>query len=94
MKVSECTGLNEQHNFVTAIQVYPNPARDLVVIKNTLSSTKLSVAVSDATGRVVLTGAIDSNEKKLNISNLSNGVYLLSIKEGDKQLRTIKLVKQ
>lgn len=94
MKVSECTGLNEQLNFVTAIQVYPNPAKDLVVIKNALSSTKLSVAVSDATGRVVLTEAIDSNEKKLNISNLSNGVYLLSIKEGDKQLRTIKLVKQ
>ncbi|MFO0434603.1 MAG: T9SS type A sorting domain-containing protein, partial [Sphingobacteriaceae bacterium] len=94
MKVSECTGLTDQANLVASLQVYPNPAKDVVVVKSELKNAKLLLVISDATGRVVSTETIDSNEEKVNISGFANGVYLLSIKEGNTLLRTIKLIKE
>jgi hypothetical protein len=55
------------------IEVYPNPAHDILYIKN---AQVKDVAVRDLSGRVVMMVA-DSNS--IDISSLQHGVYLMSV---------------
>lgn len=62
--------------------VYPNPASDKInILLNGNSASESIIRVMDAKGSVVLTNKISKGEKQisLNVSNLSSGVYSLSI---------------
>lgn len=61
------------------IRIFPNPVVDFVNIENVMGST---ISVMDMNGRVLLQEEIDSNDKRLSLSTLSNGVYILRVKNG------------
>lgn len=94
MNVNDCTGLNATPLMLANMQVYPNPAKDQVIVKNAMNENKLSIVITDAAGRVVMRQAINSNDEKINISNLANGVYLFTIRDNNKQIKAIKLIKE
>lgn len=94
MNVSECTGLNATKNTYSSVSIYPNPAKDVVLIKNALSAQKMSVSITDAAGRVILSQVLSSNEERINLANLANGVYLINLKENDRLVKVIKLIKE
>lgn len=60
------------------LEIYPNPAKDVLYIKG---GTADVVELYDMMGRLVLK-AEDVNEQ-VNVANLSDGVYLLVIRNGD-----------
>ncbi len=93
MTVADCTNLNQLSNQIGSISVYPNPAKDQLTITNALIGNS-SFIISDATGRIIINQAVSSNEEKVNVSQLANGVYVLRIKQGNATLKTIKLVKE
>ncbi len=75
-RISSATNVSKkQKNEI--IQVYPNPAEDLLSIKN-LSIGK-NYNISNAEGKSVLTGKF--NGKAINTSNLANGFYFLKVGE-------------
>jgi Zn-dependent metalloprotease len=94
MTVADCTGLNQIANQMNGVTVYPNPTKDHVIIKNAMLLPGIVVTVCDAAGRVIIEQAIVSNEQSVNTSQLSNGVYLMNIKQGKTTLKTLKLVKE
>lgn len=61
------------------VSVYPNPAKNEVFIKtNSVTTGDTVVSVYDATGKLVLTERINLNSKNsIDVSKLSNGVYIL-----------------
>lgn len=61
------------------IRIFPNPVVDFVNIENVMGST---ISIMDMNGRVLLQEEIDSNDKRLSLSTLSNGVYILRVKNG------------
>lgn len=67
-----------------ALVIYPNPAKHElnVQLKNNAEATNFNIV--DATGRVVLKGAVIN--EKINVSKLTNGNYLITIdlKDGSK----------
>ncbi|MGB3591359.1 MAG: T9SS type A sorting domain-containing protein [Nonlabens sp.] len=64
--------------------LYPNPSIDgTVTISGNFSSTPTAVTVTALTGREVLTATITNNTFNLNTSDLSSGVYLVTVKQGD-----------
>jgi bacillolysin len=93
MSVADCTGLNALSNQIGSISVYPNPAKDQLTITNAMIGSA-SLVISDATGRIIISQSVNSNDEKVNVSQLANGVYLLRIKQGNATLKTIKLVKE
>lgn len=94
MNVSECTSISSVNQQYASISIYPNPAKDVVFIKNALAKQRTMVTISDATGRVVLDQTITSMDEKINIAPFANGVYIISVKEGNLLIKTMKLVKQ
>jgi len=73
--------------------VYPNPSNSLVTINNTLNALINNVQITDLNGRVVKTNNYaSSTEIQVNISDLSAGVYMMSI-NSDQGSVTKKIVK-
>lgn len=89
------TGSNQLNGDNGALTVYPNPASDEMTIKiDQLSAhEKAEMKIYDLTGRTVLYKSLTSNNSKLDIANLSTGVYLLKLAGEKKSFRT-KFVKQ
>lgn len=71
--------------------VYPNPATDLITISSNGLLSDESYFVTDALGRIVLTGALASSQSIISIESLSKGFYLLNFL---KSSSSIKIVKQ
>jgi hypothetical protein len=63
------------------IQVYPNPANDVITLQSSTSMQGMYVEVTSVDGKVVRRVEFNSvaNAVDLNVSDLSNGIYLLNI---------------
>ncbi|MEZ4982478.1 MAG: T9SS type A sorting domain-containing protein [Saprospiraceae bacterium] len=76
--------------------VYPNPAKDVVYIKNhsgTSSLTNYQYELVDPIGRKVRTGNVSGHTFQIELSNLPSGLYQLLLNEGSRILRTKIIVK-
>jgi hypothetical protein len=84
-------GINETVN-EKSFTVYPNPTQSIVNVK---ADTKLIGAVYntyDNTGKVVLSGKINTENTSVDLEKLAAGIYLFSIGENVKQ--TFKVIKE
>lgn len=73
----------------TAKRLYPNPAHDNL---NYTGDAGLPFTVTDVTGKVILSGT--HSAKGIDISGLSNGIYLLNTQVEGAKAETIKFTKQ
>lgn len=90
---SDCattTGIEE--SALAKVEIYPNPANNMVNIKANSSLFGTDYFVYDNLGRALLLGKITSENTSIDVSNLAQGIYFLSIKENLKQV--FKLVKE
>jgi hypothetical protein len=65
-------------NSAVGIKYYPNPAQNslrVIIPDNAISDMQLFI--TDVSGRIVLSQIITQQKSLLNISNLSNGIYLI-----------------
>ncbi|MFD2564685.1 DUF4832 domain-containing protein [Aquimarina rubra] len=70
--------------------IYPNPSSDFIRFK-LKNSDKATIQVFDVNGQLVKKVSISDNDK-LNISNLSNGIYFICLNKN--KLLTHKFIKQ
>ncbi|SOS55578.1 M4 family metallopeptidase [Tenacibaculum finnmarkense] len=75
----------------TALQVYPNPAVNFVHVNVASKAKNTSYKIINITGSIVQKGRL--NTAKLNVTNLSSGMYILEVYDGQKVL-TSKLLKK
>jgi hypothetical protein len=77
------------------LTLFPNPAHESLRLKSTSSFDVSSYRVIDIQGKVWLQGTIEPGraEKKIRVSDLVPGVYLIRIETGSRQAvkRFIKL---
>ncbi len=71
---AQCDALSIAENKGFAVDIYPNPAKDILWIKSTKSIH--NIRVYDNSGRLVMD---NNNSQKLNISKLTIGVYFIDI---------------
>ena len=70
----------EEYSQVPDINVYPNPATEIVHIRPSHGSGGMQWRVIDPTGKVVQEGTTRSEEEVIvDLSNVSSGVYALSV---------------
>lgn len=83
--------LGVSQNKALNVAVYPNPTKGILNIdladKN---SDKAILSLYDIQGRQILSKETNNSQETLNIENLSNGIYMLSIENGS--LKTTKKV--
>ena len=75
-----------------SIDVYPNPAIDYFVVYN-YKLTNSQIQLYDISGKLIKNMQSKDLATKVDVSNLANGVYMLTIKNTDsKNIRTEKIV--
>lgn len=75
-----------------SFDIYPNPATNYFIIYN-YQLTNQQILLYDISGKIIKNIRNSDLSTRVNVDNLSNGVYVLSIKSADgKSLRTEKIV--
>lgn len=92
VSVSTCTGIDEQV-LAEGLSVYPNPVDDLLTIRLSDVVSGMTVCVQGIDGRIVKSVPLSENEAQLDLSDLSEGVYLMTVYSGNTK-RTYKIIKQ
>ncbi len=86
------SGISEYKSVTNLFNAYPNPSNELINIKlEILSETNTTIEITNTLGQVVLSKALTQNITQLNISDLTKGIYFITVKTGDKT-STQKLV--
>ena len=77
------------------IKVYPNPSNNYIILDfDKIVVGKIDITIFDLTGRNVLKTSMQNQEsKKLDISMLTRGIYMLNISIENQNKTTIKLIK-
>ena len=65
------------------IVVYPNPASDMVWIKNTVNETIENVEILSVDGKLIKSLPVNNSISKIDINDLNTGIYLLKINQKD-----------
>ncbi len=89
------TGESDASNedFISStFSVYPNPSKDVINVANSVDAIE-NVTITDMNGRVVKQVVLGVNEGQINISDLSQGVYILNATSNGKSVIE-KIVKQ
>ncbi len=74
-----------------AFELYPNPTNDLISIRNQNNLKIRKIEVNDVSGKTIF--STTESLEKLNLSNLSNGIYLIAI-ESELGIYKNKIVKK
>ncbi len=83
------TSINETNSKTKEISIFPNPANTEINIVLP-ANENAQIEISTAMGQVIIK---DQNKNTIDISNLTNGLYFISVKQGQ-QSYTQKLIKQ
>lgn len=75
-------GISESR--LLSFNMFPNPASDEVNIQLPTGTDKAKVSVFDYVGRLVSTQTVTPNNSKVNVTNLSSGMYLIRVSTDDK----------
>jgi len=76
------------------VTIYPNPAKDHVIITIPGNTVQASYKISDITGKELLRADMHSNTETVDISCFSAGMYLAHIYEAGNEVKTMKFVKE
>lgn len=77
----------ENFNLTEKISIFPNPTSDYITISNL--EFRKSYMIVNQLGQEILNGIINNNEK-IDIRNLTNGLYILKFEKGN----TFKFIKE
>ncbi|MEP6467029.1 MAG: T9SS type A sorting domain-containing protein [Parafilimonas sp.] len=77
------------------INLYPNPANNIVTVKNLDTKTNYGLSIINNKGNVVATKQVSNvSLYQFNIQNVSSGVYYVNVVANNKLITTLKFVKQ
>lgn len=85
---ASCVGLEEQ-TWLENINIWPNPAKDYVVINNLKGENQITII--DLNGRMRYYQNSSSNQVEINLEGLESGIYNLNIINGN-NISTKKLI--
>jgi hypothetical protein len=94
-EISLVTTIEEAKDISLEIEVYPNPATDLIMlkIKNT-EAEDFKYQLHDINGSLLNISVIESQETNISMQNLVPGIYFLKVIQGNKEIKTYKIIKK
>ena len=83
----------KQETLHASIKIHPNPTSDFVSISFPSYTSSAKIEIADASGKIVLNKeiVINSSEYKLDTEGISEGIYYLSIINGNNK-NTFKII--
>lgn len=75
------------------MSLYPNPGNGRVILNYTLRQDDVGeIKIYDLTGKLIQKDELNSNSNELQLTNLSNGIYLYQVFVNDRIVKSDKLV--
>jgi hypothetical protein len=91
--VDACTVINETKSNLSLIEIYPNPANELLNINlGSLDTLTVKIQLVNSIGQIVLSRNAERNQIQLNLSQLENGIYFVKIYTNNESINH-KLIK-
>ena len=78
-----------EENALSAIQIVPNPAKNQIKVKG-ITSNDNTLSLYDLTGKLILKKEQINDQETIDISTISNGMYLIQFRQSEK-VRFMKL---
>lgn len=75
---------NSKTENIEGLQIYPNPVTNgRIYISTEQNSSTKEIEIYDMLGKKVLNTTLTNNNKEINISNLTPGIYMIKITENN-----------
>jgi hypothetical protein len=94
LTVATCTGIDNLAANSNGVMVYPNPAKEEVSVFVSSVSSHTTLKVFNTLGQLVINRVIKDNTTKIDISDLSHGIYVYRVEENETVIKQGKLVKE
>jgi len=78
---------------VELLSVYPNPTKDVLVLK-TGKLKNLTMVLTNAEGQQLLSETVRDSETRINFSRYASGVYHLTLISGESVVKSFSIVKK
>jgi hypothetical protein len=92
LPTSPSTGLDEINTDILNVNVYPNPANNIINIEN-YDLTKMNISITNVVGKQIQNDAYNVNVNTIDISSLAQGAYQITITNENKIIGCAKFVK-
>ncbi len=93
-EISVVTGIEVAKDINLFFSVYPNPATDFLTLKiEGTVETKYIASLYNINGKLILAKKVGDNETTIPMGNLMPATYFLKVTEGDKEIKTFKIIK-
>jgi hypothetical protein len=91
LKVCTTLNVNQNEEPELSMSVYPNPANNFINVSTKGTDGNSILRITDVLGKVVLEETITEN-KKLDVSDFKNGVYLVNVIENGVSTKSKRIV--
>jgi hypothetical protein len=89
------SAMSELINPGFSISAFPNPTVDILTLSiGKEDITDLQYLLIDIYGKILSQKHLESNETAISVKEFTKGIYILKIQEGQKELKTFKIIKQ
>ncbi|MCF8298068.1 MAG: T9SS type A sorting domain-containing protein [Saprospiraceae bacterium] len=78
------TGI-ENLDLNNSVAIYPNPVKEVLYVKQNKNFIGNTYEIHDLLGGKIMSGQLDSENVKIDVSKLSPGIYIMEINNGRKQ---------
>lgn len=86
------TGVEETSINLTAA-IFPNPVENSLTLTVETISSNMSFSIYDSGGKLIRQENLISAQTIISLSEISNGIYFLKIKNNEKELKSFKVIK-
>jgi hypothetical protein len=96
VKYSGIIRFKDNTSFTSDLKVYPSPARTQITLQHDKLDTKARITISTIDGRILkmVTPGQGFSNTMMDISNLSSGMYVIKVDNGNGKIETTTFVKQ
>ena len=94
-EISVVTGIDEALEIMLEMVVYPNPATDFLKLNlGDYDGENLRYQLYDINGSIILTDKIEVQETDISMQTLKPSTYFLKVIQGNKEIKTFKIIKK
>lgn len=93
-EISIVIGVEEATEIELSCMLYPNPTTDFVNLKlNSFKMENISYQIFDFNGKLLDLKKVEGSETSIEMKSYADAVYFLKVFQGEKELKTFKIVK-
>ena len=93
-EISVVTGLEEAQSINLSVTAYPNPTTDYLTLRiDEFEISNLSFQLYDMNGKLLQNAKITGNQTSIAMGNLVPANYFVKVIQGNKEVKTFKIIK-